>query len=73
MDDESARHDEVDVALTDKLRKAAEREVEVLPDHTPLHDWLTEQVKELAESHSGPRIGGSQGDGLTRAGDRNQR
>ena len=57
MVDESARHDEVDVALADKLRKAAEREVEVLPDHTPLHDWLTEQIKELAERHSGPRIG----------------
>jgi hypothetical protein len=73
MDGEFARHEEVDVALADKLRKAAKREVEVLPDHTPLHDWLAEQVTELAERHSGPRIGGCERDGLTRAGDRNER
>jgi hypothetical protein len=49
MADRSTESPPIDVELIHRLRVAAEREVDVLPDETALHNWLAQEVNELAE------------------------
>jgi hypothetical protein len=65
MDERDTDHLSDDTTIT-RLRRAAEHELDLLPDSSPLRDWLADEVDDLAEEEStaaGGRPSGGRGDG----------
>ena len=45
-----------------RLRRAAEHELDILPDSSPIRDWLADEVDDLAEQEA-TAAGGRNSDG----------